>query len=86
MDRAEKLRQREREPVAKVGKREPSSYPNELVFLDVFTIKKPQSYNEVKKINKPVWRLIVDDYSGLAFSEFYYTKDGMVEPTCEQFN
>ena len=43
-----------REPLAKVSKREPSSYPNELVFSDLSTIKKSQSYYEVKKINKPV--------------------------------
>ena len=75
-----------KEPIPKISKREPSSYPNELMFIDLSTIKKPQSFQEIKKLTKPIWRLMVDDFTGKAFSGFYDTKDGMVEPTCEQFN
>ena len=34
-------------------------------------------------IRNPNWRLVVDEYSQLAFSTFHASKDKMVEPTCE---
>ena len=35
---------------------------------------------------KPNRILILNDYIDLSFSGYYDSKDGMVEPTCEQFN
>ena len=72
-----------KEPTAKQSGRIPSLIPNQLMFLDLATVKKPRKCTTIRKISKPVWRLIVDDYSELGFGEFYNTKDAMVEPTCE---
>ena len=60
--------------------------PNQLMFLDLSTVKKPRKCTTVKRISKPVWRLIVYDYSELRFGDFYETKDSMVEPTFELIN
>ena len=53
---------------------------NERVYLDISTIKVPQ--NIKAKVSLPVWQIIVDEYSGMKISNFFKTKDGMVEPTC----
>jgi hypothetical protein len=37
------------------------------------------------KVTKPNWRIIVYEQTQLKFSNFFETKNGMVEPTCEQF-
>jgi hypothetical protein len=37
------------------------------------------------KPTKPHWRIMVDERTQLKFSDFFKTKSGMVEPTCEQF-
>jgi hypothetical protein len=34
---------------------------------------------------KPNWQIIVDEQTQLKCSNFFETKNGMVEPTCEQF-
>lgn len=34
----------------------------------------------------PHWRMMVDEKTGLKFTEFFKTKNGMVEPTCEQLS
>ena len=36
-------------------------------------------------VNKPNWRLITDQRTGMKFSDFFATKNGMIEPTCEIF-
>lgn len=36
-------------------------------------------------MSKPNWRIMVDGRTGLKFSDFFETKNGMVEPTCEEF-
>ena len=56
--------------------------PNERVSLDISTIKAPKAENV--SITQPNWRVIVDEYTEMKFSDFYSTKDGMVEPTCEK--
>jgi hypothetical protein len=53
------------------------------IFLDISTIKKVKNGPSV---TKPNWRIMVDEKSSLKFSEFFQTKDGMVEPTCEQLH
>ena len=72
-----------KEPISKISDRQPSVMPNQLMFLDLSTVKKPRKCTTIKTLSKPVWRLIVDDYSELGFGDFYATKDAMVEPTCE---
>ena len=43
-------------------------------------------YTNPRKIHNPNWRIMVDDYTDLKFSDFYSTKDDMVEPTCEKIS
>jgi len=51
------------------------------VFLDIATIKGPEGVN----VTFPVWLMKVDEQTQLKFSDFYKSKNAMVEPTCEQF-
>jgi hypothetical protein len=37
------------------------------------------------KMVKPNWRIMVEERTQLKFSDFYPTKNGMIEPTFEQF-
>ena len=57
--------------------------PNDLINLDISTIKAPKGVNVT--VTKPNWRLIIDQRTQMKFSEFFATKDGMIEPTCENF-
>ena len=61
----------------------PSKISNERMHLDIATIKAP----EHMKINvsKPHWRILVDEKVQMKISDFYATKNGMIEPTCEKF-
>ena len=69
--------------VPKASEHVPAGKPNERVFLDISTIKK---CNDIKfKPAKGKWCMIVDECTQLKFSDFYDTKNGMVEPTCEKF-
>ena len=52
-----------KEAKPKISKIKKSTFSNELVFCDVSTIMKPQSFTEVKKLSKPIWRLVVDDFA-----------------------
>ena len=62
----------------------PATMPAERVFLDISTVKKP---NDGTVINsKKNWRIIVDERTQMKFSEFFETKNGMIEPTCVQIN
>jgi hypothetical protein len=51
--------------------------------LDIATIKE---IKDGPKVSKKNWRIMVDERTGLKFSDFYDTKDGMVEPTCENLS
>jgi hypothetical protein len=53
------------------------------VFLDISSIKIMEDGD--KPTTQPYWRIMVDKRTQLRFSNFYLNKDGMVEPTCEQF-
>ena len=68
--------------VPKVSDHEPTTDTNGRVHLDLATIKTPKGGS---KITKPNWRIIVDEKTQLKFSDFFETKNGMVEPTCELF-
>ena len=52
------------------------------IFLDISSVKMIE--NSDKTASRPFWRIMVDERTQLKFSDFFDTKDGMVEPTCEQ--
>jgi hypothetical protein len=53
--------------------------PGERIYLDISSIK---GEKEGPKVNpKRHWCIMVDEATNLKFSDFYQTKDGMVEPT-----
>jgi hypothetical protein len=53
------------------------------IYLDITTIKKTKNGPKVYKGN---WRIMVDERTQLRFSDFFDTKNGMVEETCEQLH
>ena len=57
----------------------------ERVFLDISSVKNTE-FPEVEVTPKPYWRIIVDERTQMKFSDFFTTKNGMVEPTCKLFN
>lgn len=54
----------------------------ERIFLDISTIRAQES----TPMTKPNWRIMVDEATNFKISDFYDTKAGMVEPTCELLN
>jgi len=56
----------------------PAKANNERIYLDIATIKAPSNVN----VTKPNWCIMVDERTQLKFSDFFPTKNGMVEPTC----
>ena len=57
------------------------------MFLDLSKIKcPPELLKVVKSVYKPNWRLLEDEQTEMKFTEFFNTKNGMVEPTCELIN
>jgi hypothetical protein len=52
---------------------------NERIYLDLSRIVKAGD----RTIYKPNWRLIVDEYTGMKFTDFFTNKNKMIEPTCE---
>ena len=59
---------------------------NQVILINMFTLRELKNCESVTKTTKSNWRLIVDDFTDVLFSGYYDRKDGMVEPTCEQFN
>ena len=55
----------------------------ERVYHDIATIKKPKGMEVT--ISKPNWRILVEEKTNTKFSAFFKKKNGMIEPTCEQF-
>jgi hypothetical protein len=68
--------------VPKITKTEPLKEGENRIFLDIATVKRTK---DQPKVSKPNWRIMADGRTGLKFSDFFQTKDGMVEKTCEQF-
>jgi hypothetical protein len=54
------------------------------VFLDILSNKIMEDTD--KPTTQPYWRIMVDKQTQLMFSNFYLTRDGMFEPTCEQLH
>ena len=61
----------------------PSKISNERMHLDIATIKALEYLK--MDVSKPHWRILVDEKVQMKMSDFYATKNGMIEPTCEKF-
>jgi hypothetical protein len=61
----------------------PSIKDEKRIYLDIATIKKTKKGPKVYKGN---WRIMMDEHTQLKFSDFFDTKNGMVEETCEQLH
>jgi hypothetical protein len=61
----------------------PSTKGESRIYLDIATIKKTKN---VPKVYKGSWRIMVDERTQLKFSDFFDTKNGMVEETCAQLH
>ena len=72
--------------IPKISQHDRSNEPNGRIYLDISIIKKPKSNDQVKKVNKGNWCLIVDEYTGFKTTIFTQTKSGMVKPVCEQLS
>ena len=71
--------------VPKKSKHKEATTPNGRIYLDISTIKKPKHMKQVKHVYQPHWGILMDETTQLKFTEFFDTKSGMVEPTCELF-
>ena len=69
--------------VPKVTQHVKASKDNPRIFLDISTVK-----DRTGKIDltKPNWRIMVDERTGMKFSDFFTKKIDMVEATCKQLN
>jgi hypothetical protein len=61
----------------------PSTKDEKRIYLDIATIKETKNGLKVYKGN---WRIMVDERTQLNISDFFDTKNGMVEGTCEQLH
>ena len=68
--------------ICKESDHQPAKNSNERIFLEIATLK---SMPNGPTVTKPNWRIMVDERTQLKFSNFLDTKNGMIEPTCEQF-
>ena len=53
------------------------------IFLDIATVKRQK---DSPPVSNPNWRIMVNERTGMKFSDFYASKTAMVEPTCEQWH
>ena len=53
------------------------------IYLDIAQLMRPSGANV---LSKSYWRIMVDETTQLKFTDFFNTKDGMVNPTCAQFS
>ena len=68
--------------VPKLSEGEPAKPGENRIYLDISTVKQKKDH---PKPTRPNWRIMVDERMQLKFSNFFKTKNGMVKPTCEQF-
>ena len=61
--------------VPKITKVEPLKEGENRIFHDIATVKRTKNQPNV---TKPNWRIMVDGRTGLKFSDFFATKNGMV--------
>ena len=57
---------------------------NGRIYLDISSVKTPKIVDVT--ISKPHWQIMIDQRTEMKWSDFFKTKDGMVEPTCVKFN
>ena len=69
--------------VCKASENEKVTEPEELIFLDLSTIKVAKDDGSEFDLTKKNWKIMVDKATGKKWSDFTPTKDGMVEPTCQ---
>jgi hypothetical protein len=55
----------------------------EHIYSDISTIRQ---VDDGPMVTKPNWHMLVDEATWLMTSNFYESKNGMVEPTCELFH
>jgi hypothetical protein len=70
--------------VVKKSTHQPASKNGERMFLDICSVKTTQ-FPVINSIPKPYWCIIADERTQMEFSDFYSTKNEMVEPICEFF-
>ena len=70
--------------VPKVSDHVKSTESNGRIFLDLSKVVDPNETS--KSLYKKFWRIMVDEKTGMKFSDFFEAKSGMVEPTLEQFS
>ena len=68
--------------VPKESQHIPAKESNGRVYLDIASLR---STDDNKISSNSNWRIIVDEKTQLKFSDFFNTKIGMVEPTCQLF-
>ena len=56
---------------------------NKRIHVDLSLVKAQKLLNVT--VTKPHWRMLVDERTEMKWSNFYATKDEMVEPTCVKF-
>ena len=67
------------------GKQTYADYEEQQAYvLDILKIN--NNSNNGKKVTsmKKNWMIVADKFSGMKLSNFYDTKNGIIEPTCEQ--
>ena len=68
----------------KARKHVPNLNSKECVFFEILTIKKPKNGKKAT-LAKNHWRITVEIFSEMKLYNFYDTKNGIIEPTCERF-
>ena len=71
--------------VNKSSEAEKATKPFQRVFLDIKSIKPPKDKEDTPFVVKKNLRVIVDEYSGCGFAEWFQKKSGMIEPTTKLF-
>jgi hypothetical protein len=69
--------------VPQVSEGKPVEDGKNCIYLDIAMLKQRKG---MPRATKPNWRIMVNQQMGLKFSNFFDTKNGMVEPTCEQIH
>jgi hypothetical protein len=68
--------------VPKESEHQAASKGENRIFLDI-TVKKVK---DGPPVTKPNWQIMVDKRTGMKFLDFFEAKNGMIKPTCAQWN
>jgi hypothetical protein len=69
--------------IPQVSEGTPAEDGKNRIYLNIAMVKQQKG---MPRATKPNWRIMVDQRTGLKFSNFFDKKNGMVEPTCEQLH